>query len=175
MDRKIGWVSGCWDEIELVYERAEKDPSAAELLSALEELALSELEKNCDMLEIGGLPATKELISQFSPQQKEILLYHLSAVGLLEFSAPLTQPQISVTLSSKIQRVLGCTVFSILNRLEKLDGTYNSFFPKATLELRVPLGGKKGLLQWEVLITRLYPWLSVSETSSHVLAENLSW
>ena len=34
----------------------------------------------------------------------------------------------------------------------------------------MPLGGKKGLFQWELLIMQLYPWLSVRETSTNELA-----
>ena len=49
-------------------------------------------------------------------------------------------------------RVLGCTMFSLLNRLEKLDGAFNVMFPKVTLELRVPLAAKKGMLKCEMLI-----------------------
>lgn len=45
MERKIGWRTGCFDEIELVYEKAEKDESIAELLSEIETMALSEAKK----------------------------------------------------------------------------------------------------------------------------------
>lgn len=52
----------------------------------------------------------------------------------------------------KIQKVLGCTIFNVLNRIEKLDGSINILHPKWTLELQVPLGEKKGLFQWECTI-----------------------
>lgn len=55
-------------------------------------------------------------------------------------------------------------MFSVLNCLEKIDGAFNVMFPKATLELRVPLGAKKGMMKCEMLIMQLYPWLSITET-----------
>jgi len=86
----------------------------------------------------------------------------------------MTEPVITVKFSSHIQAVLGCTMFSLLNRIEKIDGAYNVVrFPKATLELQVPLGGKKGMFKWEMLIMQLYPWLSVREVSSIIAADGL--
>ena len=73
----------------------------------------------------------------------------------------------------KIQKVLGCTIFNVLNRIEKLDGSINLLSPKWTLEFQVPLGGEKGLFQWEMLIMQLYPWISVRETSTNEVAEEL--
>ena len=78
---------------------------------------------------------------------------------------------IIIRLSPLITKVQACTVFNILNRIEKLDGAITVLIPKWTLNLQVPLGGKKGLLQWEMLIMLLYPWLSVMEGSTDELAE----
>ncbi len=50
---------------------------------------------------------------------------------------------ITVTLSPVIQSTLGCTMFFLLNKLEKLDGAFNALCPKGTLELRVPLGARR--------------------------------
>lgn len=69
--------------------------------------------------------------------------------------------------------VLACTIFEILSQLEKLDGAINTLNHKWTLELKVPYGGKKGLLQWEILIARLYPWLSIKETSTNEMADGV--
>ena len=65
-------------------------------------------------------------------------------------------------------------MFSVLNRLEKLDGAFNVLFPKATLELRVPLGAKKGMMKCEMLIMQLYPWLSITETSTNTVSSTLN-
>ena len=62
----------------------------------------------------------------------------------------------------------------ILNTLEKLDGAINVLIPKWTLELYVPLGGRKGLSQWELLIMQLYPWLSIRELSINETAVSSS-
>ena len=64
-------------------------------------------------------------------------------------------------------------MFSVLNRLEKLDGVFNVMFPKATLELRVPLGAKKGMVKCEMLIIQLYPWLSINEISTNMVSSTL--
>lgn len=99
-------------------------------------------------------------------RDRENIMFALSGVGLEEFIPSIDKSRITVTFSPQIQSVLGCTMFSVLNRLEKLDGAFNIICPKTTLELRVPLGAKKGMMKCEMLIMMLYPWLSVTETSS---------
>lgn len=47
-------------------------------------------------------------------------------------------------------------------------------FPKATLEFRVPLGAKKGMMKCEMLIMQLYPWLSIRETSTNTVSSTLN-
>lgn len=174
MDRKIKWHSGCHDEIELVYDKAEDNAGIATILTDLETMALQEAEENCGILKIGGKPITRERFLAMSERDKEIVMYNLAAVGLESFVPSMTDGSITVTLTPHIQSVLGCTMFSILNRLEKLDGAFNMLFPKATLELRVPLGAKKGLVKCEMLILQLYPWLSVKETSTNAVASTLT-
>ncbi len=173
--RKISWFSGCHDEIELVYEKAEKDENIGNLLSELEEMALSEAENSCGLLSNDKKPITKEMVSAMSERDKEIFMYHLSCVGILEFSPHMNEPKIIVKFSPQFKNVLGCTMFSLLNRIEKIDGTYNVVcFPNATLEMQLPLGGRKGMFKWEMLIMQLYPWLSIAETSYNAISANLS-
>ena len=174
MDRKISWITGCHDEIELVYEKAEQNESIGALLSELEQMALKEAEESCGFLAMNNKPITREVVMGMSTRDKEALMYHLSGVGLMEFNPSMKEPVITVKFSSHIQAVIGCTMFSLLNRIEKIDGSYNAvLFPKATLELQLPLGGKKGMLKWEMLIMQLYPWLSVREVSSNIAADGL--
>ena len=174
MDRKISWITGCHDEIELVYEKAEQNESIGALLSELEQMALKEAEESCGFLSMNNKPITRDMVLSMSARDKQTIMYHLSGVGLTEFNPSMTEPVITVKFSSHIQAVLGCTMFSLLNRIEKIDGAYNVVrFPKATLELQVPLGGKKGMLKWEMLIMQLYPWLSVREVSSNIAADGL--
>lgn len=40
MERKVNWDSGCHDEIELVYSKADKNANIAATLSELEAIAL---------------------------------------------------------------------------------------------------------------------------------------
>ncbi|MCC8072854.1 MAG: hypothetical protein LIO62_01845 [Clostridiales bacterium] len=157
----------------MVYEKAEKNENIGAMLSELEEMALNEAEENCGLLRLNGQPITKEMFQTMSDTDKEQVMYYLSGIGLEDLNSSMTDPVITITLSSHIQMVLGCTMFSILNRLEKLDGAYNVIHPKATLEIIVPLGAKKGLLKCEMLIMALYPWLSVSEKSSNVVSATM--
>ena len=174
MERKINWYSGCHDEIELVYDKAKEDETIGASLMDLETMALQEAEESCGMLKMGDKPITREMFLQMSEEDKENVMYYLSGAGLRGFVPSMTDGKITVTFTPHIQSVLGCTMFSVLNRLEKLDGAYNVRFPKATLELKVPLGAKKGMVKCEMLIMQLYPWLSVTETSTNTVSSTLN-
>lgn len=174
MDIKINWYCGCYDEIELIYDRAKENETIAKVLAELETMALQEAEEGGGMLSLDGKPITREMLIGMGERDKEAVMYALSSVGLQAFDPSITEGKITVTFSPHIQKVLGCTMFSVLNRLEKLDGTFNMLFPKAKLELRVPLGAKKGLVKCEVLMLLLYPWLSISETSTDTVSSTLN-
>ena len=171
MKRKISWDSYVFDEIELVYEKAENDDNIGRLLEQLEEKALVEAKENCGLLTTAqGGHITPEQFDALSVSHKEAVIRGLAGIGLADISQNMSKATIIVRLSPRIQSVMACTVFDILNRLEKLDGALNVFVPKWTLELQAPLGGKKGLMQWEMLIMLLYPWISVREVSTNELA-----
>lgn len=173
MERKINWYSGCHEEIELVYEKACENEKIAATLMELETMALQEAEENCGILMVGDNSGSRERFRQMTEHEKENVMYHLSGAGLQAFDVSMTEGKITVTFSQHIQSVLGCTMFSVLNRLEKLDGAFNVLFPKATLELRIPLGGKKGMMKCEMLMMQLYPWLSIRETSTNTVSRSL--
>lgn len=174
MDRKIKWHSGCHDEIELVYEKAENNANIAAMLTELETMALREAQENCGILKIGDKPITHEMFLEMSEHDKEVVMYYLAGAGLQEFVTSRTEGSITVTFTPYIQNVLGCTMFSILNRLEKLDGAFDVFCPKATLNLRMPLGARKGMVKYEMLIMQLYPWLSITESSTNTVSSTLN-
>ena len=171
MNRMLSWESGHLDEIELVYEKAEGNPAIADQLEQLERLALSEARANCGMIQTpSGAPLTAGAFDALSDSDKEFVIARLGNAGFGGGATDIPSATITFTLNPILPRVQACTVFSLLNRLEKLDGAINLIMPKATLELRVPLGGKKGMMQWELLIIKLYPWLSVRETSTDQMA-----
>lgn len=170
MERKIQWNSGCFDEIDLVYGKAAKNEVTERILSELEEGAIAEARAYSDKIVVDGRPLTPQQFDALPDSMKEQVMYNLSGMGLSAFSAPLNEPKISVRLSPHIQFVRCCTAFSILNRLEKLDGAFNMLHPQATLEIQAPLDGKKGLVHIEMLISFLYPWLKVTEISSNEIA-----
>lgn len=173
MERKIQWNSGCFDEIDLVYDKAKQNETVAGILSELETGALAEARAYSNKIVIDGRPITPQQFDALPDNAKEYVMSSLSNMGLSSFSSPITEPKITVRLSPHIQYVRCCTAFSILNRLEKLDGSFNMLHPTATLELQVPLGGKKGMFQIELLIMQLYPWLKVTEVSSNEVAVNM--
>lgn len=175
MKRRIAWRTCALDEIELVYEKAEENTAIADQLEQLELQALNEAKAN-----IGMFPSDDHKIllpEQFdalSDNDKEILIMLTGNKGLSGLQTDMETATIKIRLSSLIPRVQACTIFSILNTLEKLDGAINVLIPKWTLELYVPLGGRKGLSQWELLIMQLYLWLSIRELSTNETAVSSS-
>lgn len=157
------------DEIELVYEKAENNQLIANFLETLETQALEEAKMMID----GPLKGSVLNPGQFDAlpdTRKEKVMNVLGNGGIASFDIDMHTATVIIKLSSVINRVQACTVFNILNRIEKLDGAINLIIPKWTLDLQVPIGGKKGLFQWEMMIMQLYPWLSVKEESTDEMA-----
>ena len=172
MNRKISWESCVLDEIELVYDKAEENAAIGKMMEQLEAQALAEAKSNCRLIQ-ANIPLTPEKFDGLSDNDKETVIKVLAGAGLESLNQDMASATLKIRLSPKITQVQACTIFDILNRLEKLDGALNVFVPKWTLELQVPLGGKKGLFQWEMLIMQLYPWItSVKEVSTNAVAEN---
>ncbi len=175
MNRKINWKSHEFDEIELVYDKASSNDSIEKMLEQLETCALSEAKNNCGLLTTdSGKHISPEQFDELSEIDKETVIKVLSGIGLGSISQDIQTATIFIRFTPKIQSVLACTIFNVLNRLEKLDGAINILKPTWILELQVPLGGKKGLFQWEMLIIQLYPWISVRETSTSEAADTFT-
>ncbi len=161
------------DDIELVYEKAEKNSGIAALMEQLEVQALTEAKNNVGMLKTDkGTYLTPDQFDGLSEIDKETVIKVLGNNGLSSLSTEIQTATIIVKLSPIITKVQACTIFNLLNRIEKLDGAISILKPKWTLELQVPLGGKRGLFQWEMLIMQLYPWISVTETATNEIAED---
>lgn len=178
MNRRIDWRSHQLDEIDLVYEKAESDERIGKRLEQLEECALAEVKNNCGpfglLAKVGGAVPFSDDFDAMPAVDKETAIKALSDFGLQALDMDMEAATIYVRFSGQIQRVLACTVFGVLNRLENLDGAINMLIPKWTLELQVPLGAKKGLIQWYVLIMLLYPWVSIKETSTNEIASAMN-
>ena len=173
MNRKIAWDSGALDEISLVYDKAEENDAIGTNLEKLEEQALAEGGSASALLRKSG-QSVKDFAS-LTPSEKEKVIAALGTLGLSELKADIASATIQVTFAPALPLVQACTIFNLLNRLEKLDGSFNILVSdKATLLLRVPLGGAKGLSQWKMLILQLYPWLSVHEESTDQMAVGLT-
>ena len=113
MERKINWYSGCHDEIELVYDKANEDENIAAALMELEKMALREAEENYGMVKMGDKPITHEMFLEMSEEGKEIVMYYLSNAGLQEFVPSMTEGKITVTFTPHIQQVLGLSLIHI--------------------------------------------------------------
>lgn len=174
------WNSDVYDEFELVYEKIENKKEIFDNWVQLEMAAIEEAKNNCGE---GGLLAAM-VGNILSPAQyddlsdidKQTSIKILGQQGLSALNIDRSNAYIRIEMTNKINLVKACTIFEILNRLEKIDGTQTMGTDKEkwTLELCVPLGGKKGLMQWEILIMQLYPWLSISEVSSNVISEEMT-
>ena len=173
MERKIAWSSGYYDEIELVYEKAAQTGKAADILSELEEKALQEAEAACSsgLLSYKGKLLTKEDWASLPMNKKEQVIIGLGdIIGLEELDCKPDSAVVKLELSPLIPLTLGCTMFSVINRLEKLDGALNTIFPEVTLNILAPLGGKKDLFKCQIILMCLYPWLKIHEESSNYMA-----
>lgn len=174
MERLINWTSGALDEIELVYEKAEQaNETARDIVQKMEQTALSEAHACCPLLRRGGAALSPEQFDRMDESEREQVIAALGNLGLAGLNTDLKEKKIVVRLSPYIQELLACAMFQLLNRLEKLDGAINCICPEMILELQAPLGGRKGLMQYEMLIGILYPWLKVHEVSSNELAAKL--
>ena len=174
MERLINWTSGALDEIELVYEKAEQaNETARDIVQKMEQTALSEAHACCPLLRRGGAALSPEQFDRMDESEREQVIAALGNLGLAGLNTDLKEKKIVVRLSPYIQELLACAMFQLLNRLEKLDGAINCICPEMILELQAPLGGRKGLMQYEMLIGILYPWLKVHEVPSNELAAKL--
>ena len=121
MNRKIEWRSMELDEIALVYEKAEKNHTIETLLEQLETQALEEAKTNMGMRKTDtGNVLKPEQFERLSDTDKETAIKVLGNAGLSAWNTDLQTATIISTLSPIITSVQACTVFNILNRIEKL-------------------------------------------------------
>lgn len=170
MERRFKGYVHYLSEMELIYDKADANEGVASLLSEVESLALREAEDRCGMIMQNGKFLTRERFLAMPDPEKEAVIQELGARGFLEYTPSLEEGKIKVTFAPYIPMFLGCTTLALINLLEKLDGSFNLLHPRATLELEVPLGGKKGLMKSELLILQLFPWLTIHETASENVA-----
>ena len=170
MERKIAWVTGCYEAIELVYQKAEADEETAVLLSALEERALREMGQQCSIGRVkkNGQALTKEWYEQAADADREGLLRAFGGNVLKNFHVDLFPPKCTATFSPLFPQLIGCAMFDVINRLEKLDGAIQIVAgeDKVELELQEPEAEKPGMEEILALLMKLYPWLDIHETST---------
>lgn len=182
MEWMIGWNSGLLDEIGLVYEKAERDTFLCRKLNKLEETALREAMNACQSGGLlsrsnGGKVLSKAEFDALSAIDKETAIVMLGEIGLASrqggrpyFETDYSAAIISVRLSSSVVKTKACTLFDILNRLEKLDGAANIVGKAAwSLKLRVPGGNGAEYVEWKEVISRLFPWITVSVLGTEIV------
>ena len=167
MRQTISWHSGCQDEMELVYERAEREEHLGAELEALECQALEEARRSCGLLRTAEGPLTPEQFDAMPASAREQVLCRLGRAGVAGMDLDLPAAAVHVKLSPLFGQVMACSIFVLLNSLEKLDGGFSERISgQATLTLHVPLGARRGLMRWEMLLMGLYPWIKCREEAS---------
>lgn len=173
-NRRLTWSSGALDEIDAVYWKAEENEVIGAMLEQLEQEALREAEAAFDSGLIKRNGFSSEIFNELTISEKEFVIVRLANGGVIPKKIDIASVTITMRLTPIIQQIMACTIFDILNRLEKLDGALNIIHPNWTLLLEEPLGGRNGLTPWIILITACYPWITISETSSNELSASLA-
>lgn len=174
---KLAWDGDQFDEIGLIFEKGEKDAEIGKMLEEMESTALLEAETACSN---GGILAA-EVGNVLTPFQfecmpdidKETAIKMLALKGYGKgLSSDKTAYVITMEFSPLAKYTMASTFFEIINRIEKLDGMYNTMIsPEWKLNLIVPVECAKGLFKYQMLITKLYPWItSISESRVNVIA-----
>ncbi len=170
MHRLLEWESGLYDEMPLIYEKAGGDDEIGGLLEKLEQAALSEAQEACldggIFAKMVGATLSPDEFNELASKDKEAAIKMLAGNGFDKISRNDEEKILYIKLKPAINKSKACSVFEILNRLEKLDGIINTNNQKWELELQIPLGGRNNFVQWEILIMRLYPWISIREIST---------
>ena len=174
----FNWESCYFDEIGLVYEKAEVSDQkeiVAPILRQVEEEALKEARDAFDKLpenEKGKLKA--DTFDDLTQGEKELIVYQLSQLGLSDIATNFDEKKLTMKLSPSILSATASTLFLVLNKIEKLDGSLNILLGDMKLEIQAPIGGQKGLQKYLILINFLYPWLKPSLVSSNILERGLA-
>lgn len=160
MERKIAWQAECFEAMKKVYEKAEKSENAQKILADMENGALEESRANCSLIGTADGDLTPEQYDAMEETAKEEVIALLGSLGLTQINVPEDEAKITVKFSKYAEKALCCTMFSVINCLQQLDGTYNiMFFPQATMEIETPLNNDARQNEFTQLIRELYPWI----------------
>lgn len=159
-------------ELGLVFDKGDNNEEIKSQLNELVANAVQEARNFCPYITYKNNKLTGEDFDKLESIEKADIIRSLGEqIGLSRFDTMKSmEGKLEIEFSQHIQSVLSCTMFSILNRLENLDGAINVFNPKVELTIVAPLGGKKGLMKCEMLIMMLYPWIQIHEISSNIVA-----
>lgn len=161
-------------ELALVFEKAQNNEMISSMIEELKENAFNEARTNCHYLLIDNKPLSAEQFENLDASTKSEVICTLGSIGLDEFIPNSFEGKINIKFSIHIQRVLSCTMFVILNKLENLDGAINVLSPEVQISVKAPLGGKKGLAKCYMLIQALYPWCKgIREVSSNEVSVDI--
>lgn len=162
-------------ELGLVFDKGDNNETIKSQLNELVATAVQEARNCCSYITYKNNKLTGEDFDKLESIEKADIIMNLGEqIGLMRFDTMKSmEGKLEIEFSQYIPSVLSCTMLSILNRLENLDGAINVFNPKVELTIVAPLGGKKGLMKCEMLIMILYPWIQIHEISSNIEAITL--
>ena len=165
-------LKSVYTEVGLVFDKGDNNEAIKTQLNELVVNAVQEARNFCPYITYKNNKLTGEDFDKLENIEKADIIKSLGEhIGLLRFDTMKSmEGKLEVEFSQHISSLLSCTMFSILNRLENLDGAINVFNPKVELTIVAPLGGKNGLMKCEMLIMMLYPWIQIHEISSNIVA-----
>ncbi|MCI2049269.1 MAG: hypothetical protein LKJ76_06050 [Lachnospiraceae bacterium] len=176
MDTLFDWRPTSYEELDAVYDKIEQNEALWQSLNIIEQGALEEIKafhaalnreppdaedvpyhKISEAMKIAAVP-----FEDLNQVQQEFLAYLLALENIESFELNFKEG-IQVYLSRDPDRGLFCTFFFLLNRIELVDGGYESFVPHSKLVCHVLPGEKKWVPFFKIVLT-IYPWI----TSAHL-------
>lgn len=148
-----------FDKIDSIFEKASNKEVSMKILHELQGEAFDEAKTNCHLFRKHGIPYSSEEFDILPEEEKNHMIYALSDVGLSEFELNSKEGKMKAVLSPCFRPIYACTMFSVLNRLQKLDGIIDEVHEKVEFDIHVPKYGKDCFIHFLTLLVLLYPWL----------------
>lgn len=148
-----------FDKIDFIFEKANNKEVSMRLLDELQSEAFIEAKTNCHLFRTNGKSYSHRQFDFLSEAEKNFMIYALSDIGLSGFELNSKEGTMKAVLSPCFRPIFACTMFSILNRLQKLDGVIDLVHDKVKFDIHVPKYGKDCFVHFLTLLVLLYPWV----------------
>lgn len=155
------------EDIDLFYDKVEKQGVEA-VVSDLESQAIAEARANCGIIKLTSKDGisrnmTEEEFDKFSDYDIECVICTLGQNALTGLNN-LAIDKLQAVTTPLIAQCPACALFQLIGRIEKLDGTLNTIVEKVSFELPLPIGTGRSLMKYYMMLIKVYPWISISET-----------